>query len=297
MSSVVIELQRDTLNKKVLTSDLLRKALVVSKKLKIKEFESWVANELNGYKKIEDIPNYRHIKGDVKAWNPYHGWQPVYFQDHKKADFFSIGRCGQAIAEIESLIDGKSDTPSLQMPFPAELNQHLRQAINFDTPITLIVSFTNLIRIIDAVRTIILNWSLKLEENGILGEGLSFTANEKKAAEKTSYNIINFYAPVQGQQIQQDSVNATQISSLYQFDSDMVKKILDGVKNHIKDLNVGSETEQELKAEIKTVEVQINSPKPKHGIIKESLMSIKTILEGAGGSVAAQLLLQLGSLF
>ena len=139
--------------------------------------------------------------------------------------------------------------------------------------------------------------SCKLEENDILGEGMSFTANEKKTAEKTSYNINNFYGSVQSPQIQQAAVNATQMSSLYQFDSDMVKKILDEVKNHIKDLNVGSDTEQELEAEIQTVEVQIKSPKPKYGIIKESLMSIRKILEGAGGSIAAQLLLQLGSLF
>ena len=57
MSSLVFELQRDALNRNASVSDLLRKALVVSKKLKISEFEKWVTNELNGYS--EDIPDYR----------------------------------------------------------------------------------------------------------------------------------------------------------------------------------------------------------------------------------------------
>ena len=47
--------------------------------------------------------------------------------------------------------------------------------------------------VIDAVRTMILNWSLKLEEEGILGEGLSFSEEEKqKAATSTQIRIENF---------------------------------------------------------------------------------------------------------
>ena len=73
MSSIVIELQQESLNKNISISDLLRKALVVAKKLKISDFEEWITNELNGYEKAEDIPAYRYVAGSVKAWNPHHG--------------------------------------------------------------------------------------------------------------------------------------------------------------------------------------------------------------------------------
>lgn len=38
------------------------------------------------------------------------------------------------------------------------------------------VSHTAVVKIVDAVRTVVLNWALKLEEDGVVGEGMSFTA-------------------------------------------------------------------------------------------------------------------------
>jgi len=42
MSSLVIELQADAINSSVSILNLLRKALVVAKKLGIKDFEDWI---------------------------------------------------------------------------------------------------------------------------------------------------------------------------------------------------------------------------------------------------------------
>ncbi|HIF5616173.1 TPA: hypothetical protein ACX3CR_004775, partial [Vibrio parahaemolyticus] len=66
VDGLVLELQRDALNKTVSVADLLRKALVVSKKLQIIEMEAWICNELRGYENIEAIvPDYRKIRGEV----------------------------------------------------------------------------------------------------------------------------------------------------------------------------------------------------------------------------------------
>lgn len=82
---MVIELQRDALDRNVSITDLLRKSLVVARKLKIIEFEKWVSSELSGYSKTDEIPDYRWATGSVQAWNPYHGWQSVMFEDNKMA--------------------------------------------------------------------------------------------------------------------------------------------------------------------------------------------------------------------
>jgi hypothetical protein len=80
MPGVVLDLQRDALDPKYPLTDLLRKALVVARKLKIVEFESWIDNELNGYRGPEEsVPNYRLLHGQVKCHNPYHGWQPMAY--------------------------------------------------------------------------------------------------------------------------------------------------------------------------------------------------------------------------
>jgi hypothetical protein len=73
MGSVVRELQQDALNRDVEISDLLRKALVVARKLGLDDFQAWINNELNGYAKGEEVPEYRQISGQARAWNPYRG--------------------------------------------------------------------------------------------------------------------------------------------------------------------------------------------------------------------------------
>lgn len=74
MTGLVLELQADALNRGVSCADLLRKALVVSRKLCVEKIEEWLKHELNGYHMDdENIPKYREVQGQIKAWNPYHG--------------------------------------------------------------------------------------------------------------------------------------------------------------------------------------------------------------------------------
>jgi hypothetical protein len=296
VSSIVIEVQQDALDKSIRCSDLLRKALVAAKKLKVVELEEWVSQELNGYQDIEKIPEYRQIRGSVRALNPYHGWQPVVFTDPKKAEMLSRRPCNQSIAEIESLLDKQSDPGTLAMPFPSKTEQQLREAIEDDLEITLIVPSTALVKIVDTIRTIILNWALKLEEDGILGEGLSFNAREREAASKTSYNITNFYGPVQSPQIQQDTAHSAQISSGQQLDVNALREFLEAVKRQLDSIGLTPDAKRELDAEIKAAEAQTHSPRPGHPAIMKALDSIKRILEGAGGGMVAQLLAQLAKL-
>jgi hypothetical protein len=296
MSSVVVELQRDALNRSFPVSDLLRKALVVSKKLSIGEFEIWLTNELNGYGEGQDVPKYRLVHGEIKGWNPYHGWQPVYFEDTAIAEKLSIRACSQTIAEIESLIGRGQKSKTLQMPFPKELEMKLMRSMNVQTQVTIIVQESDLVRILDAVRTIVLNWALKLEEDGVKGEELTFTSEEKKSAEKGSYNINNFFGPVHAPHIQQQTENSIQISSTNIINLESVQTFIATLKANVPQLSLQQEQASELNSEIETVESQTKSPKPKPGIIREALGSIGRILEGAGGTIAAQLIIELGKL-
>ena len=48
MTSVILELQRDAFDQSICVSDLLRKALVVARKLSLKDFGRWAERELHG---------------------------------------------------------------------------------------------------------------------------------------------------------------------------------------------------------------------------------------------------------
>ena len=67
MAKIVIELQHEALKSDFDIMNLLRKAYLVARKLKLQEFEDWVNNELNGYKDSDKIPDYRLLRGEIKA--------------------------------------------------------------------------------------------------------------------------------------------------------------------------------------------------------------------------------------
>ena len=64
MDPIVINIQKQILSKS--TTDVLRQAYIIARKLKTKDFEIWISNELNGYKEDASIPEYRNIFGDIK---------------------------------------------------------------------------------------------------------------------------------------------------------------------------------------------------------------------------------------
>jgi len=292
MSSVVIELQRDALDRAVQVSDLLRKALVVARKLGLTEFHAWIDKELKGYSREDDVPEYRDVSGQIRAWNPYRGWIPVIINDVSLAELLSRRKCAQSIAELEHLVRDGKDDGVLHMPFPEETRRRLSHAMGFDTEVSLFTQRAALVGIVDAVRTVILNWALKLEEDGILGEGLSFTLKEREAAGRSAQNVTNFYGPVQSPQIQQGSAQPTQLAVNLSLNLGAVHAFVDLFKQNLGSLDLPDEPRQETEAELHTLESQIHSPKPKSSIIREGLSSLRRILEGAGGGAVAQLLLR-----
>src|SRR5207247_22005 len=141
-------------------------------------------SELNGYEAGATVPKYRVLQGEMKMFNPYNG---VWMQ------FVGLGpinsSCCQSIAEIQDLTKGK-DGMIYQSVTP-EAYARMRDVIT--TP-KLILQKNSLVGILDAVRNTILDWTLKLEADGVLGEGMTFSQQEKKTVMKneTNYHIGTF---------------------------------------------------------------------------------------------------------
>ncbi|MDH4206529.1 MAG: hypothetical protein OEV45_13470 [Desulfobacteraceae bacterium] len=258
--------------------------------------QQWIEKELNGYGESENIPDHRECSGQVRGWNPYRGWVPVIFADPKEGEFLSKRKTGQSFAELEELIKGNGKNSYIHMPFSQEVQKKLSKGFGFQTNVSLFVSRTVILGIVEAVRTIILNWALKLEEEGILGEGLSFSKKEKEAAIHSPQNITYFFGPVESPQIQQGSPKSSQISGSLSLDIKAVNEFITKLKSDVQSINISQNEKKEIDSEIRTLEAQIDSTKPKSGIIKESRQSIRRVLEGAGGGVATQVLLEIGKM-
>lgn len=295
MTGLVLELQRDALNKEVTVSNLLRKAFVISKKLNIVEIEDWINKELNGYLAGDEVPKYRVLYGEVKAFNPFNGyWMPVIFPTSELADIISEKLIDLPIIEIETLAHG--DGQEIQCSFPTDAEISLMKIMmSQQFKPHLIIGKTKFIGILNAVRNKILDWALKLEQQGILGAGMSFSPEEKKIAHQATYQVTNNIGSMQNLQLQQDSAGATQSLTVTETNTMELKKFVEELKNAMAGFQLAQEQSQELKEAIAMLEIQVNSAKPKNVIINESLHTVRNIIEGMTGSVIATgLIYQLG---
>lgn len=199
---IIIELQKEALDEKTAIESLMRKAYLVAKKLNLKDFEDWINQEQNGYK--EEVPEYRHIAGEVKAWNPYHGWIPIVLSA-EVSDIISKLPIPISISVLQDVYNSSESTVSLSVngTLTEWFNEHTD---GFPTKYSFFASRSELYRIMSTVRNKILEWALLLEENGIVGEGMTFTDIEKTTAQNTQVinnYTNNFYAEVSDMHVQQ----------------------------------------------------------------------------------------------
>lgn len=83
----------------------------------------------------------------------------------------------------------------------------------FQTKFELFISSSIVNHIIEQVKTNILNWTLVLEEKEIIGEGMSFSQEEKNKAKSESQiinYISNFYGDMIDSQFQQGTSKSSQ---------------------------------------------------------------------------------------
>ena len=187
MSSLVEELQRDALDSKVSVSDLLRKSLVIATKLNLREFKTWVEQELNGYADTRQVPDYRTVRGRIVAFNPARGYIPAIIPDAALAELLSIRHETSSAGAIESLAACQGTT--LVSDFAPDILSRLMETQRYPLIPQVEIAKTCYLGILDAVRNAILAWSLKLEADGIVGEGMSFSPKEKKLASEKAADL------------------------------------------------------------------------------------------------------------
>ena len=109
---IVIELQREALDESISIESLMRKAYLVARKLNLKDFEEWISQEQNGYK--QEVPEYRNIGGEIKAWNPYHGWIPMVLSADI-TDLISKTPIPTSISEVQDIYNSSEETVCLSV--------------------------------------------------------------------------------------------------------------------------------------------------------------------------------------
>jgi hypothetical protein len=219
---------------------------------------------------------------EYKAWNPYHGWQPIFFPD---SEFVPLTRgVISAVAEIEATPPKAGEVLVITLD-PRE-KARIVGALEFPTDVAWLANPANVRGIPDNVRHLILGWSLKLEKLGIMGEGLSFSPAEKaKAGDSliTIGNIQNFIGNI-GQEIDRPSIRATQTIS-GNLDLDSVRALAAQINEHVDSLP--TRLSPVIRNELKDINEQLRSSHPSQSKMRNALISIKSSLEGAAGNLIA----------
>ena len=159
--------------------------------------------------------------------------------------------------------------------------------LNANYPLYNQIDKSQLQGIIEGTKNIILSWSLKLEEDGIMGEGMSFSDKEKELAEKANYTINYFNGNLTNTQIQQNTQNSSQSIQNEKIDLDKINKLVELIKGNLDNIEFEHDDLQKINNELETIEKEINSTAPEKGIIKTGLQIIGQVMEKVSVSIIA----------
>lgn len=230
------------------------------------------------------------MKGVLKALNPYNGWIPVVVGNSEiEKKICERKLCDSISAIVELYSDNKSN--GIQLSVPGELVQILNKNSNLfiDTHYTLFVGIHYIKGVIEHVKDCLLQWTLKLEENEIVGADLSFTKQEKDKAQALSQTINNFYgttnviaAPTSNTQI------AVGDNNNVVFDYGNGENVVTEIKNSIEQEKIAKEDKDEALELLKEINTKIQKKK-KPSIIKSAFVTLKDFLLSVGARITVAL--------
>ena len=290
MSSIVLDLQNEVTRHDCDIVNVLRKAHLIAVKLNLGDFDAWISCELNGYKSGEVIPDYREVRGELKAYNPYHGWIPTMIPNPKVENSICNKRVPNSISEIVTMC--KQSENGLIAEFTGEELNKLNKM--FDSPMpmkyTLHFSTTAIGDIVERVKNAVLEWTIKLESEGILGEGMQFNIDEKESAKSIPQSINNYYgntniinAPIEHSAVVAGNENSVE------FTYEDANKMAAEIESSLREDMISKENQEaalELLTEIKGMILQQKNV----SVIKSMFTALKDFLGGAGASATVELM-------
>ena len=193
MAGLVEEIQAQAIDPTVKLSDLLRRVKLAAAKLKLQETANWVDLEMGGYLDVQDkdIPAYRVANGQLMQRIANRGTIRA-FGPPKLIAALSVMALREPISSLEELATANG---SLAIPLDHEIASQLITAeTGFGQSYHVTFGQNVPVSILSHVRDMVLDWACSLENQGILGEGISFSMEEKRKAEQAAQSItINNY--------------------------------------------------------------------------------------------------------
>ena len=287
MDSFILDLQEKIISSECDVTTILRQAHLIASKLELKDFDQWISYELNGYPNPGSCPDYRKVKAKLMARNAFGGLTPVVITDIELEDTISDQRFLESISEIEKLCRNPKENNALLTPLPGILTQQLNNLFHTQREYVRLCSYTSVEDIVDKVKNAILNWSIRLEKEGILGEGMKFNNEEKQTSKTMSHDtIINYITTVEA-----NSSDNTQIfigNKNINFTYSEASEAISDIKNAIRRDKKIENKDAALKRASRIQDAISNRKKASK--IKKLMINLKDFLLQVGSEVAAKLI-------
>lgn len=281
MAPIIEQIQRDSLDRSVRVSDLLRRVKLAATKLGLGAVEDWVEQELNGYNALP-FPDYRVIHGRPKFQRPTTGaWELI----GGHVEGFSSRNVGQSIASLEELASAPNEA-TIHFTFSDSFLERLNESNGTRGWLAALeVDRSAIVSILDRVRNLVLDWALKMEAAGVVGTEFSFNAADKQKAQgaTTMINIgsIGSFAGNLG------SENATRDVTVRGVDLTLVEAMITQLKSKIDDLAAAGADGATLKARLNSLEAEIGKVAPTSLVLRGLLVDIRNAVAGATGNLMA----------
>jgi hypothetical protein len=202
---LILQIQQAALESNTPVSDILLKAKVACTKLDLTEFGDWVDLELNGYRETpsDALANYRKLRGIPEVRTPYTTWQSIIFESPKMETPCSTAYIGMSMPEIEAFLKS-AKTNGLRYFYNPEAAALLRKWLNSEiASVSITLPTAQVAQIANTVRTLILEWTMEMEKQGILGNDLTFNEEERaKSAAATAQTVNNIHIAQVGSFVQ-----------------------------------------------------------------------------------------------
>lgn len=292
MASLISDLKMAAVAPENRVSDLLRRALLITNELGLDEFREWIHKELNGYTEEEVeagvLPPYRMLRAIVQGFNPYYGWKPIIFENPEAKEAYSKMPIPFGISRIEDF-GAKSLAFEFVEPTYSELRKSVSKSAGFEVDIRRFLDGTSYRGIVDAVRNQILDWAMSLEEAGVVGEGNTFTSEEKVSARSSPSIHFDYVANVTviGDVTDQARVDIQQNAPFSGEQLDTLPRLLDEIEL-LKD-KLGAQDTQlgMLDTHLKEIREEISAAEPDTGKARRAIKSVIKIAEAATGGIIA----------
>jgi hypothetical protein len=277
---LVEEIQKAAIDPDVAVSTLLRRVKLAAVKLKLDTVQRWVELELDGYSGEPELPAYRTVGGSAMVRDAYTGWQPVALSEG--TEFLQTATVGDSVGKIEALLAGKGD---LIKQYPVNILESLSKHNGAQLlQGGCLISRSAFIGILDAVRNLTLDWVIELERAGILGDGLSFTAQERQQAREvhSTINVGTIHQMTGNLGVGITSGDITHAP----LNIDKVKNLVSQIKSHASTLTNEGVDGDALARAIEAVEKHLTAEHPT--LLRHALSELEKVVVKASGSLVAQ---------